>query len=67
MKVEQTENYLKIENNNYETLIDSDSVIVKNKNKTLEDLRQKLINQMFHQKFYQKEDIEILKILFDEK
>ena len=37
------------------------------KNKTLEGLKQKLINKMFQQNSYQKEDIEILKILFDKK
>lgn len=67
MKVEQTENYLKIENSNQEMIVNNDCITIRNKNKTLEDLRQKLINQMCKTDFYEANDVEILKILFEEK
>lgn len=47
---------MKIENNNQEV-----------ENHTLEDLKQKLINDMYELVTYEKEDIEILKILFEIK
>ena len=61
---------MKIENNNQEIEILEDSITVKNKkeeNHTLEDLKQKLINDMHELETYGKEDIEILKILFETK
>ncbi len=61
---------MKIENNNQEIEILEDSITVKNKkeeNHTLEDLKQKLINDMHELGTYGKEDIEILKILFETK
>lgn len=40
---------------------------VENSQHTLEDLKQKLINDMYDRKSYFKEDIEILKLLFETK
>lgn len=47
---------MKVENNNQEV-----------ENHTLEDLKQKLINDMYELGAYGKEDIEILKLLFETK
>lgn len=47
---------MKIDNNNQEV-----------ENHTLEDLKQKLINDMYELGTYEKKDIEILKILFEIK
>lgn len=47
---------MKVENNNQEV-----------ENHTLEDLKQKLINDMYELGTYGKEDIEILKLLFEIK
>lgn len=61
---------MKIENNNQEIEILENSITIKNKkeeNHTLEDLKQKLINDMYELGTYGKKDIEILKILFEIK
>lgn len=58
---------MKIEINNEEIILESDdTIILKDKNKSLSDLRQKLINYLYNLKSYDDRDIELIKILFSE-
>lgn len=61
---------MKIENESQEIEILEDSITIKSskqENHTIEDLRQKLINNLYDKKSYENEDIEILRILFDDE
>ena len=42
------------------------TIIVKEENKSLNDLRQKLINYLYNLPSYDNNDIELIKILFNE-
>lgn len=54
-------------NNIKKLLQEIDSTKIKSEKEiwTLDDLRQKLINDMYHRSFYEQTDVEILKILFE--
>ena len=57
---------MKIEINNEEIILESDdTIILKDKNKSLSDLRQKLINYLYNLNSYDDRDIELIKILFE--
>jgi len=48
-----------------EILADSITIKTKDNSHTLEELRKKLINDMYEKSIYTNEDIEIIKILFN--
>jgi len=51
----------------YTLELDKDSISIKfdkNENKTIEELKQKLINHIYDKEYYDQLDVEIMKILF---
>lgn len=56
-----------IDNEKFTTIVDKDGITVKPKekeNKTIEELKQKIINRLYDKEYYDQLDVEIMKILF---
>lgn len=68
MNMEERTEEIIIDNDNFNVSINEQGFILTTKNQekyTLQDLKQKLINDMFNKDYYNEIDIEILKILFE--
>lgn len=66
MKIEQIDNYIRVENDKQIFIITKDNLTISNKNKSLKELKQKLINDLYNKSncSYNENDVEILKMLF---